>query len=73
MKWMAVVILTVLSSIYTGPDRYELPISITAGRGLLWIVLRIANFFREKLPRAAKVTAHVLLIICSLISLYMLA
>jgi predicted MFS family arabinose efflux permease len=63
MKWIVVVVLSVLYSIYTGLDRYGIVSAIVAGfivglAGLLWVVLRLARLFREKAPGAAKISGN---------------
>lgn len=65
MKWIVVVVLSTLYSIYIGLERYGIVSSAVAGLimgvllgGLLWLVLRFARYFREKAPRVAKITGN---------------
>ncbi len=67
MQWLAIVIFSVLYSLYSRLERYGFVSSLVVGilggvllASLLWTVCRIAGLFRERAPRTANIAGIVM-------------
>jgi hypothetical protein len=78
MRWVVIVALTVIYSLILVQERYGPVIAIISGLfvslpicGIVWVIQRLARLFREKAPRAARITGNAIFWLGLVLGIYL--